>query len=241
LVSAALVSVVYYVDICYSARSSSLLLSPALLVGQGCGLKACSRGSMSGQQKPGGVPRLGLGSVQPASSLASSRSGPLTERGSARTPRWASPDSNPVQQTTGDIKQLAALESEACDTWEFLGSGTLLPWGADILHICRRATPRELTGLTPRELGVSEKSFRLDDLEDSDVSDDDSITSSMIASPRPPLPKTPRSGGGSAPRGPTTPRGGGLTPRGSGPLSPSGARVFRQGKIRIARQAFLRF
>lgn len=96
---------------------------------------------------------------------------------------------------------------------------------------CRRKTPRELTGLTPRELGVSEKSFRLDDLNDSDVSsDDDSIHSSMIASPRPPLPKTPRSGGGTTPRGSggLTPRGGGYTPRG-GLTSPTDSRSFRQG------------
>lgn len=136
---------------------------------------------MAGGEKPGGIPRLGLGLVQPASGLASSRSGPLTERSggpltardSARTPR---------------------------------------------------KTPRELTGLTPRELGVSEKSFRLDDLADSDLSsDDDSIHSSMIASPRPPLPKTPRSGGATTPRG-----GSAYTPRGS-LTSPTGTRSFRQG------------
>ena len=87
-----------------------------------------------------------------------------------------------------------------------------------------RKTPRELTGLTPRELGVSEKSFRLDDLNDSDMSsDDESINSSMIASPRPPLPKTPRGSGG------LTPRGGSHTPRG-GLASPTGTRSLRPGE-----------
>ncbi len=96
----------------------------------------------------------------------------------------------------------------------------------------RRRTPRELTGLTPRELGVSEKSFRLDDLDDSDISDDDvsSVHYSIVASPRPPLPKTPGSGGGRTPRGggSTTPRGGGTTPRGS-IASPTGTRSLRHG------------
>jgi hypothetical protein len=100
------------------------------------------------------------------------------------------------------------------------------------MHGCRK-TPRELTGMTPRELGVSEKSFRLDDLNDSDMSsDDESINSSMIASPRPPLPKTPRSGGGMTPRGGgVTPRGGSYTPRGSltSPTGTAGNRSFRQG------------
>ena len=92
-----------------------------------------------------------------------------------------------------------------------------------LLHNCCRKTPRELTGLTPRELGVSERSFQLTDLDDSDISDDDvSVQSSAIASPRPPLPKTPRTprtpGGGAAP----------MTPRSSsGVLSPG--RSFGRG------------
>lgn len=45
-----------------------------------------------------------------------------------------------------------------------------------------RRTPRELTGSTPRELGVQE-SFKLDDVVDSDLSDD-SLDS--IATPREP-------------------------------------------------------
>jgi len=58
-----------------------------------------------------------------------------------------------------------------------------------------RRTPRELTGSTPRQLGV-QRSFKLDDLDvDSDLSDSDGPTPRTATTPRPPLPPTPRSPG----------------------------------------------
>jgi hypothetical protein len=52
--------------------------------------------------------------------------------------------------------------------------------------VCRQTT-RELTGLTPRELGVSERSFKLGDLSDSDDDSDEALSASPspAASPAP--------------------------------------------------------
>ena len=56
-----------------------------------------------------------------------------------------------------------------------------------MLSTACRQTPRELTGLTPRELGVSERSFKLGELSDSDDESDEALSASPspAASPAP--------------------------------------------------------